>query len=84
MRNWQHDFNKLKKNSVNCIVSGEVEVGEWRWKCTKIIDSNIDLVSKAEETEISRICKVVISICQRCLPLPTFCLGMLSFEYKIT
>jgi hypothetical protein len=50
----------------------------------KIIDSNIDLMSRAEDSEISRICKVVISICQRCLPLPMFFLGMLSFEYKIT
>lgn len=66
---------------MNCRVLGEIGFGEWRWKCTKIIDSSIDLVSGAEETEISRICKVVISICQRCLPLPMFFLGMLPFEY---
>lgn len=49
------------------------------------MDSRIDAVSGAEdEAEISGICKVVISVCQRCLPLPMFFLGMLSFEYKIT
>ena len=57
-----------------------IGTGEERWKCTKIIDSNIDLVSQAEE-KISRICKVVISICQRCLPSPMFFLGMLPSEY---
>ena len=38
-------------------------------------------MSQAEEKEISRICKVVISVCQRCLPSPTFFLGMQPFEY---
>lgn len=84
MRNQQCDFNKLKKKSLNCRVSGEIEIGEWRWKCANIIDSCIDPVSSAVEQEISRICKVVISICQRCLPLPMFFLGMLSFAYEIT
>lgn len=80
MRTQWYDFNK-QKNPVNCRVLGEIGVGEWRWKCTKIIDSSIDLVSRAEENDISRICKVVISICQRCLPSPMFFLGMLPFEY---
>lgn len=85
MRNQQCDFNKLKKKSPNCRVSGEIEVGKWRWKCAKIMDSRIDAVSGAEdEVEISGICKVVISVCQRCLPWPMSFLGMLSFEYKIT
>lgn len=66
---------------MNWRVPGEIGAGERRWKCTKIIDSSIDLVSRAEENEISRICKVVISICQRCLPSPMFFLGMLLFEY---
>lgn len=79
MRNQWYDFNKLK-NIVNCRIPGETEAGERRWKCTKIIDSSIDLVSRAEK-EISRICKVVISICQGCLPSPMFFLGILPFEY---
>lgn len=66
---------------MNGRVPGEIEVGGWRWKCTKIINSSIDPVSRAEEKEISRICKVVISICQGCLPSPMFFLGILPFEY---
>ena len=86
MRNQWYDFNKLKekKNPVNYRVpvggGWGIGTGEERWKCTKIIDSNIDLVSQAEE-KISRICKVVMSICQRCLPSPMFFLGMLPSEY---
>lgn len=54
----------MKKKLSNCRVFGEIEVGKWRWKCVKIMDFRIDVVSGVEdEAEISGICKVVISVC---------------------